>query len=336
MTAHAYVRPLLVPAGRFRLAGGWLRFSEVELWTRGAPPNRAAATDIDPEILSRLTAPRAPIAGMSLDRPRIMGILNATPDSFSDGGLYDVPEAALRHADKMLSGGADLLDIGGESTRPGAVTVPVADEIARTAPLISRLRESGVETVLSIDTRKADVARAALEAGADLINDVSAFGYDPQMLSLAAEKGVPCCLMHAQGSPETMQDAPAYDDPVADVYDYLEARLQAVEAAGIPRARVLVDPGIGFGKTLAHNLALLRGIAVFHGLGCGILLGASRKSFIGALTGTPVAADRVAGSVATALHAVARGVQVLRVHDVEETRQALTVWQELSGKEDGA
>jgi dihydropteroate synthase len=329
-----YYQPIPDPEGAFALAGGWVRFSAVSRLRRGEPATRLAADAIDAEALHRLTAPRAALAGIDLETPRIMGILNTTPDSFSDGGLFDAPEAAHSRAQAMVQAGADILDIGGESTRPGAREVPVAEEISRTTPIISRLRAEGCSVPISIDTRKASVARAALDAGAKLINDVSAFTFDPAMAALVRDAGAPACLMHAQGSPETMQTGPVYDDPLLDIYDYLEARISALEAAGLARETLLVDPGIGFGKTLGHNLAVLRGIAVFHGLGCGILLGASRKRFIGTLTDTEDAADRVAGSVAVALHGVAQGVQVLRVHDVEETRQALTVWSHLTWERD--
>ncbi|WP_425092523.1 dihydropteroate synthase [Tropicimonas sp. S265A] len=328
-----YFGPVPDPDGIHLLAGGWVRFTDVICYSRGKSPERQCATEIGHAALDRLTAPRSPVAGLSLDQPRIMGILNATPDSFSDGGLFDDAEAGFAHARDMLEQGADILDIGGESTRPGAQEVPPDQEVARTVPLIARLRAEGFTTPLSIDTRKAAVARAALDAGADLINDVSAFSHDPEMSRLAVETGAPACLMHAQGNPDTMQIAPKYQNAVLDVYDYLENKLSSMEAQGMPRNRVLVDVGIGFGKTVSHNLELLRALGVFHGLGCGILLGASRKSFIGALTGAQVAAERLPGSLAVALHGVAQGVQVLRVHDVEETRQALTVWGHLTRRE---
>jgi len=262
-----------------------------------------------------------------------MGVLNTTPDSFSDGGLFDELEVAVWHGRDLVAKGADILDIGGESTRPGAREIPFTEEIRRTEPVIAALREEGVAAPISIDTRKAVVAEAALDAGADMINDVSAFGFDPAMAPLARARGVPVCLMHARGAPETMQNDPRYEAVLLDVYDALEDRIAAQEAAGLPRARLVADPGIGFGKTLAHNLALLRGLSLFHGLGCALLLGASRKSFIGTLSNTPNAADRVAGSVAVALHGAAQGVQVLRVHDVEETRQALDLWTPLTKTE---
>ena len=264
-------------------------------------------------------------SGLAMDRPRIMGILNVTPDSFSDGGDHNHPAQALAQAKRMVEGGADIVDIGGESTRPGAITVPEEVEIARTAPVIAALRES-MDVPVSIDTRKHAVARAAHAAGADIVNDVSGFTYDKALAPFCAENGLPVCIMHALGDPQTMQDNPRYDDVLLDVYDFLAAQVAMLAGLGIARERIVVDPGIGFGKTIDHNLTLLNGIALFHGLGCPILLGASRKCFIGKLGNAPEARDRAPGSVAVALAAVAQGVQILRVHDVVETRQALTLW----------
>jgi len=312
------------PADALPLAGGRCWFASVEVLERGRPSMLVPARSLPPEVQDRLSRPRAPLAGLMLDRPRIMGILNITPDSFSDGGLFLDPGAAQAQGRRMAAEGADLIDIGGESTRPGAVEVPVAEEQARTAPLIAALR--GLGPPLSIDTRKAGVARAALDAGAAIVNDVAALGFDPALAGVVAQAGVPVILMHAQGTPATMQDDPRYDDVLLDVFAFLAARVALAEAAGIPRDRIVVDPGIGFGKTVAHNLTLLRGLSAFHDLGCAVLLGASRKGFIGKVGGAERAEGRVPGSLAVALAAVAQGVQILRVHDVGETRQALALW----------
>ncbi len=223
--------------------------------------------------------------------------------------------------------GADIIDVGGESTRPGALTVDPEDEIARTAPVIAALRGAGLDLPVSIDTRKTAVAQAAIAAGANLVNDVSGFTFDDTLAGYCAAHDLPVCVMHAQGDPQTMQADPRYDDVLLDVYDFLAARIAALEAAGIPRTRIIADPGIGFGKTQAHNLALLARISLFHTLGCPILLGASRKKFIATLGHAPDIEARVHGSVAVALAAAAQGVQVLRVHDVFATRSALTLWQ---------
>ncbi|MEX5726940.1 dihydropteroate synthase [Rhodovulum iodosum] len=335
----AYFRPIARtdparPAEARWLAGGWTWFSEVEEMTRGGGRRLMPVSDLPAEVLEALTVRRAPVAGLTMDRPRLMGILNVTPDSFSDGGLFERPGAALDHAGALIAGGADILDIGGESTRPGAREVPAEEETQRTAPVIAALRAEGQGVPISIDTRKAGVARAALAAGADLVNDVAALTFDPALAGVAAEAGAPLVLMHAQGAPETMQQDPRYDDVLLDIYDYLAERVAAAEAAGIARARIVVDPGIGFGKTKEHNLALLRGLSLFHALGCPVLLGASRKRFIGTIGNAPEARDRAPGSIAVALAAAAQGVQILRVHDIAETRQALCLAEALWTREE--
>ena len=318
------------PAEAHSLAGSALWFTHAEALSRDTPPRIVVAGDIPDAVLARLVSPRPAIAGLDMAQPQIMGILNVTPDSFSDGGRYNAPDAAVTAALDMVAAGAAIIDIGGESTRPGATLVPDAQEIARTALVIAALdRESDV--TLSIDTRKAAVAEAALAQGADLVNDVSGFTYDPALAPLCAGSGVPVCVMHAQGGPATMQDAPQYDDVLLDVYDFLEERIAALESAGIPRARIIADPGIGFGKTQDHNLILLRNISLFHGLGCPILLGASRKRFVGTIGKAPRADARAPGSIAVGLAALAQGVQILRVHDVGETAQAIRLWRAVAG-----
>ena len=258
-----------------------------------------------------------------------MGILNVTPDSFSDGGEYLHGAAAAGHARAMAAAGAVIIDVGAESTRPGATPVGAELEIARLAPVLRAL-SSAVPTVpLSVDTRDATVARVAIDAGAVLVNDVSAGG-DPAMLPLVAERGVGICLMHMQGEPPTMQDDPRYGDVVSEVATFLEARMGAAVRAGVAEEAIVVDPGIGFGKSLDHNLALLRGLGVIASLGRPVLVGASRKGMIGALTGRGVA-ERLAGSLGAALAAVAAGASVLRVHDVAETVDALRVFTEIRG-----
>ena len=310
------------PSGAMSIGWGW--FDRVLIHRRGAAPRLGDTRDVPSDVMTRLTQDRTSVAGLTMDCPRVMGILNVTPDSFSDGGKFNAPDAALARARQMIDQGADILDIGGESTRPGAQEVEIAEEIDRTAPIVAAIR-AGSAVPISIDTRKAPVAHAALEAGANLVNDVSAMTFDPALGQVAAQSGAPICLMHAQGSPETMQNDPRYDDVLLDVYDYLSQRVTAATEMGIPRNQIIVDPGIGFGKTMDHNLALLRGLSLLHGLGCPILLGASRKRFIGTIGAAPEASDRVAGSVAVALYGVAAGVQLLRVHDTFETRQALSL-----------
>ncbi len=258
-----------------------------------------------------------------LDRPRIAGVLNVTPDSFSDGGRWTDPGQAVEHALRLIEEGADLIDVGGESTRPGAEPVPAAEEIARVVPVIAALRER-TSVPISIDTSKPEVMRAAVEAGAGLINDVAALRGDGA-LDAAAALGVPVCLMHMRGEPRTMQAAPEYDDVVGEVHRFLAERLFACQMAGIDKKRILVDPGFGFGKTLEHNLALLRDLERFAEL-APVYVGLSRKTMIGALTGRDDPAARAAGSAAAALIAVQRGALLVRVHDVAVTRDALAVW----------
>ena len=296
-------------------------FDSVNVWTRADGWRHMGGCELGDDDRCRLSARRPPICGTEFDRPRIMGIVNVTPDSFSDGGDRIALVDALKAVRSMVD--ADIIDVGGESTRPGAETVPVAEEIARVVPVIESARGEGIAVPISIDTRKAAVAEAALDAGADMVNDVSALAFDPEMAGLVAERGVPICLMHARGEPSTMQVAPRYDDVLLDVLEFLEARIRTAEAAGIARETVIIDPGIGFGKTLQHNLTVLRGLSLFHDLGVPLLLGVSRKRTIGTICHVPEARDRLPGSLAAALHGSAQGAHILRVHDVSETRQAL-------------
>lgn len=271
-------------------------------------------------------APRLDCAGrvLVLDRPRVMGIVNVTPDSFSDGGEHATVDAAVAHALRLADEGADLLDIGGESTRPGAADVSVDEELARVIPVIERLAQA-TTLPISIDTSKPEVMRAAVAAGAGMINDVCALGRDGA-LDAAAALGVPVVLMHMQGEPRSMQDAPDYEDIVADVHRFLAERIFSAEMAGIDKKRIVVDPGFGFGKTTAHNLALLAGFERFVDLGVPVLAGLSRKRTIGELTGRDDPHDRVSGSVAAHLIAAQRGATLVRVHDVAATVDALKVW----------
>lgn len=316
------------------LAGGPFAFTGAML-IEGAPgatrerhlavPALAGARDAAlAGLVGRVTAPRPAVAGLSLDRPRLMGIVNVTPDSFSDGGRHPHRENAVAHARLLIAEGADIIDIGGESTRPGAVPVAPEEEAGRVLPVIVAL--AGTATPLSVDTRNAGLMRAAAAAGAVIVNDVSALVHDPHAAAAAAETGAFVVLMHARGEPATMQDAPAYDDVVLEVYEELAARVRAAEAAGIARERLIVDPGLGFAKTFAHNLALIGRLGVLHGLGLPLMVGASRKAFVGRLTGVEQADERVHGSVAMALAVSSQGVQLLRVHDVAATRAALAAW----------
>ncbi|MGI9422681.1 MAG: dihydropteroate synthase [Hyphomicrobiaceae bacterium] len=354
MLREIYVRPLGLYASRhgdaaeevwggFRLAEGWLDFSAVEVIERNGSEVERRIAGIG-EFLERdwgrralnaadmfeyIRQPRPRVSGLALDAPKIMGIVNVTPDSFFDGDQFDDSRMAIDHAKRLVDEGADILDIGGESTRPGSEAVPLDEELARVLPVIEGLAGK-VDARLSIDSRKSEVMRRALQAGVDIVNDVSALTYDPNSMEIVADAGVPVVLMHAQGDPKTMQDDPFYEDVTLDVFDYLEARVEACLRAGIPRHRLIVDPGIGFGKTLEHNLQLLSELSLLHGLGLPILVGASRKSFIGKLTAAKSADERLPGSLAAAVHAVGQGAQIIRVHDAAETRQAIQLWQGVS------
>jgi dihydropteroate synthase len=322
------------------LAGNsFIAFGAVRLW-EGEPGNVKHAIvrystlqAIDEprvkELLEKLAAPRAAIAGVSMDRPRIMGIVNVTPDSFSDGGDNLQPEAAIGHARRLVAEGADFIDVGAESTRPGSSTVPQEEELERLLPVLKEL--AGLSAPISADTRKPQVMREAAAAGAAILNDVTALSSTPESLATAAELKLPVILMHAQGNPDKMQDNPVYKDAVIDVYDYLENRIAAAVAAGLPREYIVADPGIGFGKTVEHNLAILQSVGIFHGLGVPLLIGASRKSFVQKLSGADGPKESVNGSVAVALDAISHGVQIVRVHDVDDTRQALTLWEAIRG-----
>jgi dihydropteroate synthase len=325
-----------------RLAGGLTWFANIELLR--VDGNRRVSTELvgvegiearfDDDMAAQwaaLTAARPPLQlgerTVRLDQPQVMGIVNATPDSFSDGGQFAEANAAAEAGADMASQGAAIIDVGGESTRPGAKPVWEGEEIERTAPVIRQLTAGGA--AVSVDTRKADVMTAALEAGARMVNDVSALTYDDRSAGTIAAAGVPVVLMHHQGAPEVMQDKPRYDDVLVEVHSWLEERIAAAEAAGIARGKIVIDPGFGFGKNVAHNLELMNGLALFHSLGCPLVVGASRKRTIGALSGEAPADRRLGGSLAFALKAAEQGVQLLRVHDVGETVQALRIWRAL-------
>jgi dihydropteroate synthase len=273
-------------------------------------------------------------AGLTLDRPRIMGIINVTPDSFSDAGEALKPEDAIERGRTMLDAGADILDVGGESTRPGADPVDAGEEMARVLPVVKGLSELGA--LVSIDTRRAEVMKAAIQAGAKIVNDVTALTGDPQSPGVVAESGLPVVLMHMQGEPGTMQDNPQYGDAAAEVFDYLKQRVADCRAAGIEASRIAVDPGIGFGKTAAHNLDILNRLDLYRDFGPPVLIGVSRKSFIGKLSRDEPPKDRVPGSIAAQLTAFSLGVRLFRVHDVAETRQSLEVWQAIEAAGSGA
>ncbi len=352
MTISIALRPLAPgtgpPAGTaLPLAGGPLHFTLCEAVAREgareisrsciAPEEIPSwAARFGPEAVEQarrqaanLSAPRPAFAGLALERPRLMGILNVTPDSFSDGGDRFDPGRAVADGFAMIEAGADILDVGGESTRPGSDPVPEAEELRRVVPVIRALSDGGA--LVSIDTRRAGVMAAALEAGAGIVNDVTALTGDPDGLPLIAGSGASAVLMHMLGEPRSMQRKPVYADAPLDIHDFLAARVAVCEAAGLPRARIAIDPGIGFGKTLAHNLAVLDRLAVLHGIGCPLVLGVSRKSFMAKIVPGVAPKARLPGSLAANLAGLTRGVQILRVHDVAETAQALAIWSAIQG-----
>ncbi|MGQ0661684.1 dihydropteroate synthase [Sphingosinicella sp.] len=348
MTGRLYLRPtgfVDAPFGHdgkvARLAGGLNWFSAVEIVgdagvelvpvetfeARLADLGDAART-----AWTNITSPRASLSlgerTVRLDQPQVVGILNVTPDSFSDGGRFADVEGAIQAGHDMAGAGAAIVDVGGESTRPGAKPVWEGDETTRVEPVVRRLAAGGV--AVSIDSRKASVMEAALGAGAALVNDVSALTWDPRTAEVVARAGCPIVLMHHKGDPATMQDDPRYHRPVLlEVFDWLEERIVTATAAGIAREKIVVDPGFGFGKTVQHNLQIMNGLAMLHGLGCPIMLGASRKRTIGAISNEAPADQRLGGSLALAMKAAEQGAQLIRVHDVPETLQALRVWRGL-------
>jgi dihydropteroate synthase len=331
-----YIRPLslvfgpdarrMIAAGDALPLGGMahIGFTQVEILSRDGLQNLVPVGKLQPtEQLKNITTARPAFGAIAMDRCRIMGIVNVTPDSFSDGGKLGTAHAGIRHGRQLAEEGADILDVGGESTRPGSDAVSIDDELVRVIPVIEGLAAT---YCVSVDTRKARVMQAALKVGARVINDVSALQHDTESAGVAASMAAPVVLMHAQGEPKTMQLNPRYGDVLLDVYDGLSVRVDAAVAAGIPRAHICVDPGIGFGKTYKQNLELLAGLSIFHGLGVPVLVGLSRKGFVGAVTREKVAARRVSGSVGGALAAAQQGAHIVRVHDVVETRQSLEMF----------
>lgn len=331
-----------------RLAGTMLWFSQIEYVARdGTSTQRhlvpvrewdafAAALPQTARarcalLLQRIIAPRNALQMgahiIRLDAPQVMAIINTTPDSFSDGGKNLDPEIAFETAAAMLRAGASIIDIGGESTRPNAPLIGEGDELDRVVPLIRKLAKAGA--AISIDTRKASVMEGALQAGATMINDISALLYDERALEVARNSNAPVVLMHAPSQGADPHKDGTYDDVVYDVFDWLEQRVSEVEAAGMSRDKILVDPGIGFGKTVADNLAIINNLAIYHGLGCALLFGASRKRLIGALSNAEDAKDRLGGSIFLAMKAVEQGAHIVRVHDAAETVQAIQVWRGL-------
>ena len=316
------------------MAGGPAAFTLAELILRDGQTTKseqrsyrdilASRDRLIGERLDLITQPRARLAGTDPRKPAVMGIINVTPDSFSDGGQYLRMEDAVAHGARLAGEGATIIDVGGESTRPGSEGISIAEERKRVIGIIGEL--SGRGHAVSVDTRKPEIMKEAAKAGAVLVNDVTALRFDPMSRPVAAALKLPICLMHARGEPRTMQVNPTYENVVLDVFDELESFIAQAEAAGLARQMLLADPGIGFGKTYRHNLEILQCLSLYHGLGVALVVGASRKAFIGALTEEKTAKHRVFGSLGAAIAAAAQGAQILRVHDVKATVQALAVW----------
>ena len=299
--------------------------SEAEEIKFGKKTKLVSINDVPDWWKKRWLKKRSDILGMEFGFPKLMGILNVTPDSFSDGGNHVELDAALNQAKFMEENGVDIIDIGGESTRPGALTVPISEEIKRIEPVINGISARS-KIPISVDTRKADVASAARKAGASMVNDVSGFTFDSDLLPFCSKYKLPVCVMHMKGSPENMQNNPKYENILIEVFDFLENRIGTLVQAGISRDQIIADVGIGFGKNIGHNLALIKNISLFHGLGVPLLLGVSRKSIISNVARVEKPSDRVHGSISLAISALGQGVQVFRVHDVAETRQAFDLW----------
>jgi dihydropteroate synthase len=329
-----WLRPVISSGAKTVLAGGIAHYDAIDVVQRNNDAYSVCRMDVDAilatsddrnaasRIIDNLNNPRAPFAGLPMAEPQIMGILNVTPDSFSDGGQFSAPAKAVAGGNALYQAGASIIDIGGESTRPGAAPITRNQELARVLPPLTGLAQSGV--LLSIDTQHPEVMHRAISAGAVIINDINALRKEGA-LSAAAQTGASVVIMHMQGTPETMQESPEYGFAPAEIYEFLEARIKAAIAAGIPLEKISIDPGFGFGKTLSHNLALVNWLSMLHGLGVPVLFGASRKSSIAKMAAGEPADQRVPGSLVLAMAAVRQGAQMLRVHDVSETVQALAV-----------
>ena len=328
------LKPILNDAGHFTRAELYIPSNEgvlvvnadiTEISNWGAE-NSVELENVIGRLIKSVSSPSISFAGLSLDHPILMGVLNITPDSFHDGGRFSNHDLAIAHALKLLNSGAEILDIGGESTRPGADPISEQEEIDRIAPVIEGLADE--KALISVDTRRAGVMRAALSLGAKIINDVNALS-DIGAIEAVKKANASAILVHMQGIPKSMQQSPNYFDAPYEIANFLSKKVSLCEGAGIPRDRLAIDPGIGFGKSDDHNLAILNALPILHGVGVPIVIGVSRKSFIGRLTGTGKTIDRLAGTISATLYAMSQGVQIHRVHDVPEIKQALTIWERI-------
>ena len=309
--------------------GGTTVFNSFRVIQRNKKPRVISTYDVKEEFLNRFTSKPISMLGLSFETPAIMGILNVTPDSFYDGEKFFTEKQFVKKGLHLLNIGCTVLDVGGESTRPGAKEVSSTIERERVMGVIKKIKNSVSSAIISVDTRKSMVADKALQAGASIVNDISAGSFDKKMFEVVAKHGAGICLMHSQGLPENMQNKPYYDDILLDLYDYFEERIEVAQSKGIPREKIVIDPGIGFGKKLHHNLEIINKISLFLGLGLPVMIGVSRKSFIGEIISERDPSERLTGSVVAMLATLNRGVNIVRVHDVKEATDAIKVWNAL-------
>jgi len=313
----------------FFLGGTKVRFDCFKIVERGKPSKIIPASQAPKKVLEPFIRQRSSAFGIDSNKINIMGVLNVTPDSFYDGRKAFKDSDFVKKGVDLINAGLDILDVGGESTRPGAKELSVNSEKQRVSNVIREIKKKFPKVIISIDTRKSEVAKVALKAGASIINDVSGLTFDREILSVASEFGSGICIMHSKGLPENMQNQPSYDNVLLDIYDFLEEKLNQAKKAGISEERIILDPGIGFGKSLSDNKILIKNLSLFHGLGCPVMVGLSRKSFIGEIVGELDPSNRLGGSLAALLSAISKGAHLVRVHDVNETKQAIEVWNSL-------
>ena len=301
-------------------------FNSFRVIERNKDTKVISTSEVKKDFLNRFISKPNSTIGLNFETPIIMGILNVTPDSFYDGESLFSDKQFVEKGLRLLQTGCDILDVGGESTRPGAIEVPLGEELERVEGVIKKIKICSPSAIISVDTRKANVAEKALQAGASIVNDISAGSFDKNMFNVVEKYNAGICLMHSQGLPEKMQENPYYDNVILDIYDYLEARITEAERNGISREQIIVDPGIGFGKSFRHNLEIIKKVSLFLGLGCPLMLGLSRKSFIGDIISERLPAGRLVGSIAAILETLRNGVHIFRVHDVKDTVDAIKVW----------
>ncbi len=310
----------------FTIYGGNIIFNSFRVVERNKSSRVISTSEVTKEFLSRFTSKPTSTLGLNFETPLVMGILNVTPDSFYDGEEYFSEKQFVEKGLALLKNGCSILDVGGESTRPGATEVKSSRELERVVGVIKKIKKSVPSAMISVDTRKALVAEKALQSGASLVNDISAGSFDKKMFNVVAKYKAGICLMHSKGLPEDMQNKPYYDNVLLDIYDYFEMKIAEADSEGIPKEKILIDPGIGFGKSLSHNIKIIKKAGLFLGLGCPIMIGSSRKSFIGEIIGETLPSERLAGSIAAMLVTLSKGVNIVRVHDVKETVDAMKIW----------